>query len=72
MRPVASAYTIGWIFNVHLSFVSATTSWTVWPGQPGLIVLVTIGLLAAYGLWGATAGRPLFGGDALAEARPRT
>ncbi len=49
----------------NLAVSSATTSWTAWHGQPGLIALVIVGLLAAYGFWAATGGRPLFG-DALA------
>jgi hypothetical protein len=53
------------------TYSSATTSWTAWHGQPGLIMLVVVALLAAYGFWAATAGRPLFG-DAIAESGSKT
>ena len=39
--------------------------------NPGLIMLVVVALLAAYGFWAATAGRPLFGGP-LTESGPKT
>jgi hypothetical protein len=47
---------------------SATTSWTAWYGQTGLTWLLIVVLLAAYGFWAATAGRPLFG-EVLADVR---
>ena len=53
-------------FLHNLRGATATASWTAWHGQPGLLALVIIALLAAYGFWAATAGRALFG-DALAE-----
>jgi hypothetical protein len=34
-------------------------------------MLVVVALLAAYGFWAATAGRPLFG-DAIAESGSKT
>jgi hypothetical protein len=55
------------LFLVPAAYSSATTSWTVWHGQTGLTWLLIVGLLAAYGFWAATAGRPFFS-DALAEA----
>ena len=62
--PIAMAVSV--LLN-FLCFLTATASWTAWHGQPGLIALVIVALLAAYGFWAATAGRPLFG-DALAES----
>ena len=55
------------LFLTTAAYSSATTSWTAWHGQTGLTWLLIIGLLAAYGFWAASAGRPLFS-DALAEA----
>ena len=62
------AYAVGQLL-FNLAYSSATTSWTAWHGQPGLIMLVIVGLLAAYGFWAATAGRPLLA-DTLAEPAP--
>ena len=64
--PIAMAVSV--LMN-FLCFLTATTSWTTWHGQPGLIALVIVALLAAYGFWAATAGRPLFG-DVLAGSGP--
>ena len=54
------AYVIA-LFLKNSIYQTATTSWIAWHGQPGLIMLVVVALLAAYGFWAATAGRPLFG-----------
>ncbi len=48
---------------------TSAVSWTAWHEQPALIVLVIVGLLAAYGFWAATAGRPLFGDGQAERAR---
>jgi hypothetical protein len=59
------------IFLQGVTYRTATTSWTAWHGQPGLIMLVIVALLAAYGFWAATEGRPLFG-DAMAKSGSKT
>ena len=35
------------------------TDWTAWHSQPAVAILVLFVLLAGYGFWAATAGRPL-------------
>jgi len=49
------AFAVSTFLN-YLRVATATASWTAWHGQPGLIALVVVGLLAAYGFWAASAG----------------
>ncbi len=60
------AYAVSFFVRI-LCLTSATASWTTWHGQPGLIALIVVALLAVYGFWAAAAGRPLLG-DGVAQS----
>ena len=47
-----------WLF-VESQYGALTTDWTAWHGQNAVIYLILVALLAGYGFWAATAGRPL-------------
>ncbi len=52
------ALTFCWAFW-EVQYRALTTDWTAWHGQNAVIYLVLVALLAAYGFWAATVGRPL-------------